>query len=188
MATGDAAPNRINRLCSADLPPVSAFFNAASGNGYPGRLFMDGEEGGTGGRPLGHVVSSGDSYELTPWLGNMSFENVVAHPNTGSDATVAMALDDGGVTVGQEVYQYRGTKTGTGNPVQRAGLTNGKLYGVKVLGVPQSEFQKTDWKVGDATIRGLLQWMKSRLSLRPIACFHAIPPAGPSSHILPYHA
>jgi hypothetical protein len=150
VATGDAAPNRINRLCSADLPPVSAFFNASSGNGYPGRLFMDGEEGGTGGRPLGHVVSSGDSYELTPWLGNMSFENVVAHPNTGSDATVAMALDDGGVTVGQQVYLYRGTKTGTGNPVQRAGLTNGKLYGVKVLGVPQSEFQKTDWKVGDA--------------------------------------
>jgi hypothetical protein len=149
VSTGDAAPNRINRLCSADLPPVSAFFNAASGNGYAGRLFMDGEEGGTGGRPFGHDVSSGDSYELTPWLGNMSFENVVAHPNTGSDATVAIGLDDGGVTVGQQVYLYRGTKTGTGNPVQRAGLTNGKLYGVKVLGVPQSEFQKTDWQVGN---------------------------------------
>jgi Alkaline phosphatase PhoX len=149
VTSGDAAPARLNRLCSADLAPVSAFFNAASGRGYHGRLFMDGEEGGTGGRPFGHVVASGDSYELTPWLGNLSFENVVAHPNTRSDATVAMGLDDGDATVGQQVYLYRGIKTGAGNPVQRAGLTNGKLYGVKVGGVPQSEYQKTDWQVGD---------------------------------------
>src|SRR5262245_35796138 len=31
------------RLCSADLPAVSAFWNADSGLGYDGRLFMDGE-------------------------------------------------------------------------------------------------------------------------------------------------
>jgi hypothetical protein len=148
VSSGDAAPARLNRLCSADLPPVSAFFNPASGNGYAGRLFMDGEEGGTGGRPFGHVVATGDSFELTPWLGNLSFENVVAHPNTGSDATVVMGLDDGDATVGQQVYLYRGTRTGVGNPVQRAGLANGRLYGVKVLGVPQSEFEKTDWPVG----------------------------------------
>ena len=80
VSNTDAFPARINRLCSADLPPVSAFFNPASGNGYDGRLFMDGEEGGTTGRPFGHVVATGDSFELTPWLGNMSFENVVAHP------------------------------------------------------------------------------------------------------------
>src|SRR6266568_3084396 len=115
VSSSDTAPTRLNRLCSADLPPVSAFFNAASGNGYAGRLFMDGEEGGTGGRPFGHVVATGDSFELTPWLGNMSFENVVAHPNTRSDATVAMGLDDGDATVGQQVYLYRGTKTGVGN-------------------------------------------------------------------------
>src|SRR6266487_895613 len=149
VSSSDTGPTRLNRLCSADLPPVSAFFNAASGNGYAGRLFMDGEEGGTGGRPFGHVVATGDSFELTPWLGNMSFENVVAHPNTRSDATVAMGLDDGDATVGQQVYLYRGTKTGVGNPVQRAGLANGKLYGIKVSGIPQSEYLKTDWKVGD---------------------------------------
>jgi secreted PhoX family phosphatase len=60
-----------------------------------------------------------------------------------------MALDDGGATVGQQVYFHRGTKTDSGNPVQKAGLANGKLYGVKVLGIPQSEYQKTDWEVGD---------------------------------------
>jgi hypothetical protein len=131
------------------LPPVSAFYNAGSNKGYNGQLFMDGEEGGTGGRPFGHVVGTGESFELTPWLGNMSFENVVAHPDTGSDATVTVGLDDGDATVGQQVYLYRGTKTDAGNPVQKAGLTNGALYGLKVDGVPQSEYEKTDWQVGE---------------------------------------
>ena len=144
----DASPARTNRLCSADLPPVSAFFNPASGNGYDGRLFMNGEEGGTTGRPFGQVVATGDSFELTPWLGNMSFENVVAHPNTG-DATVSVNLDDGDATVGQQVYVYAGTKTDDGNPVEMAGLTNGTLYGIKISDVPQSEYEKTDWEVGD---------------------------------------
>jgi Bacterial protein of unknown function (DUF839) len=148
IANTDAAPARLNRLCSADLAPVSAFFNPASGNGYNGRIFTDGEEGGTAGRPFGHVVATGQSYELSPWVGNMSFENVVANPSTG-DATAAIALDDGDATVGQQVYFHLGTKTDTGNPVQMAGLANGKLYGIKALGVPQSEFQKTDWHVGD---------------------------------------
>jgi hypothetical protein len=138
QATGDGGTTRLNRLCSADLPPVSAFYNAATGNGYSGRLFMNGEEGGTQGRPFGHVFSSGQSYELTPWLGNMSFENVVAHPDTGSDAAV-----------GQQVYLYRGTKQSAGNPVEQAGLSGGQLYGLKVLGVPQSEYQKANWHVGD---------------------------------------
>ncbi len=149
VSNGDAAPARLNRLCSADLAPVSAFYNPATGHGYNGRIFADGEEGGTGGRPFGHVVATGDSFELTPWLGNMSFENVVAHPDTHSDATVSIGLDDGDASVGQQVYLYRGTKTGTGNPVQKAGLANGKLYGIKVSGIPQSEYLKTDWKVGD---------------------------------------
>ena len=149
VSNTDAAPARINRLCSADLPPVSAFYNASTGNGYDGRLFLDGEEGSTQGRPFGHVVSTGDSFELTPWLGNMSFENVVSHPDTGSDATVAVTTDDGDFSVGNQVYVYAGTKTDEGNPVQRAGLTGGNLYGIEVLGVPQSEFEKTDWEVGD---------------------------------------
>jgi Bacterial protein of unknown function (DUF839) len=149
VSNADVAPARLNRFCSGDLAPVSAFYNAASRNGYNGRIFTTGEEGGTTGRPFGHVVATGDSYELTPWLGSMSFENVVAHPDTGSDATVAVGLDDGNATVGQQVYLYRGTKTSAGNPVQKAGLANGKLYGLRALGIPQSEYQKTDWRVGD---------------------------------------
>jgi len=148
VSNTDAAPARLNRLCSADLAPVSAFYNPSTGNGYNGRIFTDGEESGTQGRPFGHVVDTGESFELSPWVGNMSFENVVAHPNTG-DATVAVALDDGDATVGQQVYVHAGSKTNTGNPVQKAGLANGQLYGVKVLGIPQSEFEKTNWAVGE---------------------------------------
>jgi hypothetical protein len=126
ISNTDAAPARLNRLCSADLPAPSAFFNAATGKGYDGRIFMDGEEGGTTGRPFGHVVATGDSYELTPWLGNMSYENVVANPATG-DTTVTMNMDDGDASLGQQVYLYRGTKKTVGNPVERAGLTGGTL-------------------------------------------------------------
>src|SRR5215813_4541984 len=56
VSNTNAAPARLNRLCSANLAPVSAFYNPASGNGYNGRIFTDGEESGTGGRPFGHVV------------------------------------------------------------------------------------------------------------------------------------
>lgn len=148
VSNSDAAPARLNRLCSADLAPVSAFYNATTGHGYDGRILLNGEEGGTSGRSFGHVVDSGDSFELTPWIGNMSYENLVAHPNTG-EATVAVGLDDGDATVGQQVYVYAGTKKVSGNPVQKAGLTGGNLYGIKVLGIPQSEYQKTDWQVGE---------------------------------------
>jgi hypothetical protein len=145
-ASGDAAPNRLNRLCSADLAPISAYYNAATGKGYNGRIFADGEESTSpAGRPFGHVVDTGQSYELTPWLGTMAFENVVANPATG-DKTTVMATDDS--TPGQ-VYMHVGTKTDTGNEVQKAGLANGKLYGVKVAGVP-TESAKTDWHVGDS--------------------------------------
>jgi len=143
-SSGDAAPNRLNRLCSADLAPISAYYNSATGKGYTGHIFTDGEES-SGGRPFGHVVDTGQSYELTPWVGNMAFENVVANPDTG-DKTTVMALDDG--TPGQ-VYVHLGTKQDTGNEVQKSGLANGKLYGIKVAGVPQTEVSKTDWAAGN---------------------------------------
>src|SRR4029450_7959343 len=67
----------------------------------------------------------------------------------GSARTVVAATDDGDAAAGQQFYVYRGTKQSTGNPVQKAGLVGGHLFGIKVLGIPQSEYQKTDWEVGD---------------------------------------
>jgi len=123
------------RLCSADLPAVSALYNAATGNGFNGRIFMNGEETGAEGRAFGTVVTgggaaNGTAFEL-PKLGKFSWENSLANPNTG-DKTVVIGTDDS--TPGQ-LYFYVGDKQKTGTPVEQAGLTNGKLYGIAVTGV-----------------------------------------------------
>jgi len=116
----------IGRLCSADLPARSAFYNSATGKGFDGRIFMNGEEIGNDGRAFAHLLD-GTSYEL-PYLGKFSWENSVASPSTG-DRTVVVGLDDS--TPGQ-VYVYVGSKQSEGSPIVRAGLSGGKLYGVKV--------------------------------------------------------
>lgn len=121
------------RFCSADLPAISAYYNAKTGLGTQARIFMNGEETGNEGRVLGHIASgseAGTSYEL-PALGKASWENLTARP-IASDKTVVIGMDDS--TPGQ-VYVYIGSKTDSGSDVEKAGLTNGKLYGVSVAGL-----------------------------------------------------
>ncbi|MEZ5098290.1 MAG: DUF839 domain-containing protein [Thermoleophilia bacterium] len=155
----------LNRLCSADLAPISAFYaerddrrgrdrddrrlahrdrGERDGVGYKGRLFLNGEENDQG-RAFAHALD-GTSYDITPWLGSFAWENSVAHPDAGR-ATVVVGTDDG---TGGQVYVYVGEKQRAGNPVERAGLTNGRLYGVRIVGVPQAESAKADWAVGDS--------------------------------------
>jgi Alkaline phosphatase PhoX len=138
VATWNAATSTFNpaakgvslgRFCSATLAPRSAIYDKKSKLGYRGRLFMDGEEVGTEGRAFAHA-EDGTSYELAS-VGKYSFENAVANPATGK-ATVVVGTDDS--TPGQ-VYVYVGQKTATGNPAEKAGLTGGTLYGLKVDGV-----------------------------------------------------
>ncbi len=120
----------INRLCSADLPAMSAFYNTNTSTGYNGRIFMNGEEKGAEGRAFGFVATgtdAGKAYEL-PYLGRFSWENSIANPHTG-DKTVVMGNDDS--TPGQ-VYMYQGTKSNTGSAIQMAGLSGGTLAGIKV--------------------------------------------------------
>jgi hypothetical protein len=118
------------RFCSADLPASSALYDVSSGKGYDGRLFFDGEESGDEGRAMVHALD-GTSTEL-PRLGKASWENVVPNPGTG-EKTVVIGLDDAG---GGQLYVYAGDKTATGSAVEMAGLTNGALYGVRVVGQP----------------------------------------------------
>ncbi len=129
------------RFCSADLPPVSAFYNAATGMGTKERIFMNGEETNDESRAMAHIVTGpngGTSYEL-PWLGKSAWENSVAAPNTG-DKTVVGLLNDG--TDGQ-VYFYIGTKTNTGTEIDKAGLNGGHPWAVKVTGFPVERVNST---------------------------------------------
>jgi secreted PhoX family phosphatase len=119
----------LGRLCSANLAPQSAFYDKRSKTGYKPPLFLSGEEVGNEGRAFAHA-EGGISWVL-PSLGKFSWENAVANPATGRK-TVVVGTDDS--TPGQ-VYVYVGEKQATGNPAERAGLTGGRLFGIKVPGV-----------------------------------------------------
>ena len=134
----EAASTPIGRLCSADLPEASAFYNASSGLGSSARIYLTGEEVGAEGRLFGTVVSdnngpdeTGTAYEL-PFLGNMSYENAVANPYAQNKTIVAVTDDS---RPGQ-VYIYVGEKRGSGTEIEKAGLHGGDLYGVKVTDLP----------------------------------------------------
>ena len=120
-----------DRLCSATLGEVSAFYDVETATGYPDRLFLNGEEAGSSGRAFAHTLD-GTSYEL-PRLGRAAWENQVPHNGTGK-RTVVIGLDDDD---SGQVYVYVGTKTNSGTPADRAGLNNGRLYGVKVVDFPR---------------------------------------------------
>lgn len=121
------------RFCSADLPATNAFFNSTTGLGSTERILMNGEEAGAEGRAFAHIVTgpnAGTSYQL-PYLGRSSWENAVARP-LASNKTMVGLMDD--TTPGQ-VYFYIGTKQGAGTEIEKAGLHNGRLYGVAVTGL-----------------------------------------------------
>jgi hypothetical protein len=122
------------RFCSADLAKPSAFHH--DGKGTHARIFLNGEESGTPNmRGVAHVATGpdkGSSY-LLPWASaasNAAWENMLANPYSG-DRTVVIGNADGGTN---GVYVYVGTKTNTGNDIERAGLVNGTLYRIAVNG------------------------------------------------------
>ncbi len=141
------------RFCSADLPPPGALTYA--GLGTRARLLLTGEETTARwnpkrryGRAFAQVVTgplAGTSYAL-PRLGRLAFENVLLNPHPGP-LTIAMLPDDADAAPNfstgpllhlkppSELYVYVGTKQAHGNPVERAGLTNGRLYGLRVPGL-----------------------------------------------------
>ncbi len=135
-----------NRFCSADLPKVSAFYNAATGLGTQERIFMHGEESGSNGWQQGTVVTgpaAGKSYVLGKFnlstngsglTGVGGWENALANP-FAQDKTIVIGNNDGGTGIMNNALSvYVGTKTNTGTEVDKAGLTNGTLKHVVVTG------------------------------------------------------
>ncbi len=128
----------MGRLCSGDLPAVSAFYNATSGYGTTNRIYLSGEENGpANARLFAHVVTGPEaqnSYDL-PWLGKLAWENALANPVAQNKTIVACQDDDG--TTDSQVYFWIGSKTNSGIEIVKAGLVNGSLYGVSVSGLAQ---------------------------------------------------
>jgi hypothetical protein len=145
------------RHCSADLARPGAFFHG--GKGTKERLYLNGEEVNQG-RAWARIATgphAGEAWQL-PRFGKMSYENAVASPHPQLK-TVVMLTDDGALSTAgtasafpSEVFVYVGTKTNQGNAVERAGLTNGSLYGLKVSlgGQPVAE-ESNDFGLGTAT-------------------------------------
>jgi len=139
-------PIALDRFCSGDTPAVIPFFNAASGLGTTERLHLAGEEGPATGYAVAAVATGtekGRAYILPKF--NLAtngsginavggWENLLASP-FAQDLTVVASTNDGGTGVmNNTVNVYVGTKQATGNPVERAGLTNGTNYFVRVVG------------------------------------------------------
>ena len=128
--TAAASPfNGFGRFCSADLARQSAYRFGAFGTDE--RIYLNGEEIGSFGRPFAHVVTgpdAGNSYEL-PEHGDYSWENNLASPFPQLK-TVCIGTDDS--TPGF-ISVYVGEKKNTGNTVERAGLTGGNFYIFKLV-------------------------------------------------------
>jgi hypothetical protein len=138
-------------LHSGVVADGAALYDAASGMGYDGALYLNGEQTSAEGRALAFGLD-GDIWDL-PALGKMPFGSVVAHPATGETTVVAVTS----YAPGGYVYFHFGTKSDTGTPVEMAGLSGGRLYGLRVdgyldegeVGIPSASFDLAD--LGDVT-------------------------------------
>lgn len=127
----------LNRFCSSSMsqPGDLAFRTKIDGKdvtlGYTGPVYFTGEEGSDESRAFA-MTNTGQMLQL-PKFGLASWETFVAAPQTGR-ATVVMGNEDGSATDSQ-LWMYVGEKTAEGAWADKAGLTNGQAYVLKVDGV-----------------------------------------------------
>ncbi len=108
-----------NRFCSSSLTGPGQLLNRTTGRGYDGQLYFGNEENGDEGRIFG-ITTDGVAWQL-PRLGLAGWENHTLAAST-SDTTLVLGNEDSG---DGQLRAYWGTKSQTGSPVDRAGLTNG---------------------------------------------------------------
>jgi hypothetical protein len=109
------------RFCSGTLSDPGIFYNESTKAGYKGQVYFANEESGDNGRAFG-ITREGDATAL-PRFGLFSWENTKPAANR-SDTTLVIG-DEDGPTDGSQLWIYVGTKQRDGEPVAKAGLTNG---------------------------------------------------------------
>src|SRR5262245_26750116 len=148
-STSRPEPFSFNRYCSADLAEKSAFYDPATNTGTDARILLNGEEGGTTGWARATIVTHGDAgfgYVLGKFnlstngsglVGVGAWENLLASPFP-QQKTIVIGTNDGGTGImTNSVAVYIGTKKSSGeSEVDKAGLTNGELRFVNVVGNP----------------------------------------------------
>lgn len=117
-----AQPAEFWRFCSSSITEWMQLYDKASKKGYEGQIYFANEENGDEGRLFG-VTTDGQAQQL-PRLGLFSWENTLAAYNK-ADTTTVLGMED--VASGQ-VWVYVGEKQKTGNPFDKAGLTNGTNF------------------------------------------------------------
>lgn len=127
----------LNRFCSSFLAQpglLSTVVNEGGKDviyGFTGPAYFTGEEGSDESRAF--VMSTSGSMVQLPKLGLGAWENLVV-ADTKNRNTVIMLNEDGSATDSQ-LFMYVGTKTNSGDWVERAGLTNGQEYVMSVDGM-----------------------------------------------------
>jgi Bacterial protein of unknown function (DUF839) len=115
------------RFCSSSITLAKQLFNPDTGRGYNGQIYFGNEEDGDEGRVFG-VTTHGQAQQL-PRLGQFSWENTLPAHNE-SDTTLVMGQED---TATGQPWVYVGSKQRTGNPFDRAGLTNGDSHVIDLI-------------------------------------------------------
>lgn len=121
FADSAAQDATFGRWCSSTLSAPGLFWSDWKGVGYRGQIYFGNEEDGDNGRSFG-VLTDGSAQAL-PRLGLFQWENTIPANNWGR-TTLVMGQEDG-PTDASQLWVYVGTKQNSGNPFDRAGLTNG---------------------------------------------------------------
>jgi hypothetical protein len=138
----DLSPQQLSfgRFCSATLSDPGVFYNERNGAGYRGQIYFGNEEDGDPGRAFG-ITLDGKATAL-PRLGLFSWENTVPADNR-TNTTLVMGQEDGPGD-GSQLWVYLGSKTRSGSPVARAGLTNGLSFVIDA--VDQAVTDDAGWR------------------------------------------
>ena len=146
-----------SRFCSGTMVESGRFYNSHNGRGTYAPIYFANEENGAEGRTFG-VTPNGTATQL-PRLGLLSWENTVAAANQ-SDTTMVIGNEDGNPG---EIHVYVGAKKSRGSALDRAGLTNGSLFALKVPGIADDAAFRAAHDKGDSVAFGLadVNWNQS---------------------------